>query len=96
MTATSNAKTLAQDLLRGGEIDQAIALYQRLDSNSAHVLHMIGVLYAEYNGDYQSAINYFEQALEIQEKVHNSIFLVNEVKENCFSLYRMVMILVTV
>jgi tetratricopeptide (TPR) repeat protein len=66
----SDNEIKAQDLVNRGEIDEAITIYQSMEPVSAHVLNIIGVLYAEQKGDYNSAINYYERALQIQEEVH--------------------------
>jgi len=60
----------AQDLVKRGEIDEAISIYQSMEPVSASVLNIIGVLFSEKKGDYKSAINYYERALQIQEEVH--------------------------
>jgi len=60
----------AQNFVKRGEIDEAIAIYQRLKPDSVRVLNIIGRLYAEKKGDYHSAINYYKKALQIQEKVY--------------------------
>jgi len=59
----------AQGLIQRGEIDKAITIYQRLESNP-RILNTIGMLYAEKKGDYDTAINYYKRALKIQEKVN--------------------------
>jgi tetratricopeptide (TPR) repeat protein len=59
----------AQSLLQRGEIDKAITIYQRLESNP-RILRIIGQLYDEKKGDYDSSIKYYEQALKLQEKVN--------------------------
>jgi tetratricopeptide (TPR) repeat protein len=66
----SDAEIQAQDLVKRGQIDEAITIYQRLKPDSARVLNTIGMLYSEQKGDYDSAINYYEQALQIQEEVN--------------------------
>jgi tetratricopeptide (TPR) repeat protein len=66
----SDDEIKAQDLVKCDEIDKAIAIYQRLEPVSARVLNIIGVLYSEKKGDYNSAINYYERALKIQEEVY--------------------------
>ncbi len=71
----SDDEIQAQDLVKHGEIDEAIAIYQRLKPDSARVLNIIGGLYLEKKGDYDSAINYYEKALQIQEKVYTDQFL---------------------
>ncbi len=66
----SDEELQAQDLVERGEIDQAIAIYQQLKPESAHIFYTIGVLYAEKKGDYDLGINYYKQALKIQEEVY--------------------------
>jgi tetratricopeptide (TPR) repeat protein len=59
----------AQRLIQRGEIDKAITIYQRLETDP-RILNIIGLLYAEKKGDYDTAINYYKRALKIQEKVN--------------------------
>ncbi len=59
----------AQDLINHGNVDKAIAIYQQLKPESPRILRVIGELYAEKKGDYNLAINYYDQALQIQETV---------------------------
>jgi len=66
----SDDEIKAQDLIKCGEIDEAIAIYQSIEPASARILNIIGVLYSEKKGDYNSAINYYERALKIQEEVY--------------------------
>ncbi len=80
----------AQDFVKHGEIDQAIAIYQRVKPVSARVLNSIGILYCERKGDYDSAINYYKKALQIQEEVHKKIFILNGLEKVVFFLYRTV------
>ncbi len=74
----------AQDFVKHGEIDQAIAIYQRVKPVSARVLNSIGILYCERKGDYDSAINYYKKALQIQEEVHKKIFILNGLEKVVF------------
>jgi len=62
-------------LVEHGQIDEAIVIYQRLKPVSARVLNIIGVLYCEKKADYDSAINYYKKALQIQEEVYTNKFL---------------------
>lgn len=64
----------AEDLVEQGEIDQAIAIYQQLQPQSARIFHAIGMLYTNKIGNYELAISCFEEALHIQEKVSRSRF----------------------
>jgi tetratricopeptide (TPR) repeat protein len=66
----SDDEIKAQHLVKCGKIDEAIAIYQRLKPVSVRVLNIIGVLYSDKKGDYNSAINYYERVLQIQEEVH--------------------------
>jgi tetratricopeptide (TPR) repeat protein len=59
----------AQDLLKRGKIHQALAIYQQLEPDSPRILNSIGELYAEKKGEYDLAINYHEQALQLQGKL---------------------------
>jgi tetratricopeptide (TPR) repeat protein len=76
----------AQDLVKRGEIDEAISIYQSMEPVSARVLNIIGVLFSEKKGDYKSAINYYERALQIQEEVHRQMFFMNGSEKTCFYL----------
>jgi tetratricopeptide (TPR) repeat protein len=64
-----NDEMRAQELVERGQIDEAIAIYQRSAPESAHAFYNIGILYADKKGDYDSAIKYYKKALKIQEKV---------------------------
>lgn len=77
MPITSDEELEAQKLVESGEIDQAIAVCQRLKSNNGRMLHLAGVLYAEKKGDHYSAIDSFQEALQIQEEVFSEIFILN-------------------
>jgi tetratricopeptide (TPR) repeat protein len=66
----SDDEIQAQNFVKRGKIDETIAIYQRLKPDSAGILNIIDALYAEKKGDYDSAINYYEKALQIQEKVY--------------------------
>lgn len=69
LSDVSTEELHAQDLVKRGEIDQALAIYEQLKPESARILRIIGGLCAEKKGDYDRAINYFEQALQIQQEV---------------------------
>jgi tetratricopeptide (TPR) repeat protein len=73
----SKEELQAQDLVQRGEIDQAIATYKQLKPESARILRIIGALYDEKKGDYNIAINYYEKALQIQEKVYRYNLILN-------------------
>jgi tetratricopeptide (TPR) repeat protein len=64
-----NDEMRAQELVERGQIDEAIAIYQRSAPESARTFYNIGILYADKKGDYDSAIKYYKKALKIQEKV---------------------------
>ena len=66
---TNPLESQAQDMVEAGDIDQAIAIYQELQPESARILRIIGTLYAQKKGDYVLAISYYERALEIQDEV---------------------------
>jgi tetratricopeptide (TPR) repeat protein len=78
LVSMSKEELQAQDLVQRGEIDQAIiATYQQLKPESARILRIIGALYDEKKGDYSIAINYYEKALQIQEKVYRYNLILN-------------------
>ncbi len=53
-----------------GEIERAIAAYQRIQPVTARILNAIGQLSAEKKGDYDYAIQCHTQALKMQEEVN--------------------------
>ena len=65
----SSVEMAAQDLIEQGEIDQAIAIYEQLQPQSAQIFRTIGMLYADRKGNYELAVSCFEQALQLQENV---------------------------
>ena len=65
----STEEKQAKDLVERGDIDQAIAIYQRIQPQSGRILHLLGVLYTERKGDQQAAVNCFQQALQMKEEV---------------------------
>ena len=69
MSNMSDKELQAQDLVKRGEIDQAITIYHQLKPESACIFRITGVLYAEKKGDYDLAISCYEQALQMQEEV---------------------------
>jgi tetratricopeptide (TPR) repeat protein len=69
MPEVDDAEMLARDLVKRGEIDQAIEIYQRLEPNP-RILSAIGSVYAEKKNDYDSAINYYKEALKLQDEVN--------------------------
>ncbi len=90
MSIISDDEIQAQDFVKHGEIDQAIAIYHRVKPVSARVLNSIGILYCERKGDYDSAINYYKKALQIQEEVRKKNLYTERIGESCFFLYRTV------
>jgi hypothetical protein len=80
----SKEELQAQDLVECDEIDQAIATYQQLKPKSARILRIIGVLYAEKKGDHHTAINYYNMALQIEEKVDRLIIVLKGLEKNVF------------
>ncbi|CAF1538807.1 unnamed protein product [Rotaria magnacalcarata] len=68
VSVTDDYETKAQQLLNDGKIDQAIAMYLCIKPESARILVIIGILYAEKKGDYKSAIIFYKKAHKIQEK----------------------------
>jgi hypothetical protein len=48
------------------------------------ILNAIGVLYIEKKGDYHTAINYYNMALQIQEKVDRLILMLKGSGKNFF------------
>ena len=63
----------AENLVKRGEIDQAIVIYQRLKPSFDRIFHRLGFLYAEKKVDLHSAINYYQQSLKIEEEAENLI-----------------------
>lgn len=68
---TNILESQAQDFIQSGDIDQAIAIYQAFQPESARIYRIIGTLYAQRKGDYTLAISYYERALEMQDEVDN-------------------------
>lgn len=65
----SNEGMKVDELLKNGQIDQAIDVLQRFQPVSAPILVRLGHLYAEKKGEYDNALTYYTQALKLQEKV---------------------------
>jgi tetratricopeptide (TPR) repeat protein len=78
MIVEADDEMQAQELIKRGEIDQAIAIYEQLKPESADIFNTIGVLYSDMKGDYDSAIIYHKKALKIQDEVnhHPLIFII--------------------
>ena len=68
-TVPSDLVGQIKDLINDGQIDQALIEYQKSKIESASVCNMIGTFYAQKKGDFNIAVQYYEQALEILEKV---------------------------
>ena len=66
-TFTDGAKV--DELLKNGEVDQAIDILRRVQPASPSVLVRLGHLYAEKKGEYDHAFTFYTQALKLQEKV---------------------------
>ncbi len=56
-------------MVENGQIDEGLACYQRLKNQSPRVLNIIGHLYANKKGDYNTAVKYYKKAMKIQEHV---------------------------
>ena len=61
---------IVDDFLKRNEIDQALAYCQSIKPRTAQILLAMGQLYAEKKNDYESAINYYKEAIEMQEQVN--------------------------
>ena len=61
---------IVDDFLKRNEIDQALAYCQSIKPRTAQILQAMGQLYAEKKNDYESAINYYKEAIEMQEQVN--------------------------
>jgi tetratricopeptide (TPR) repeat protein len=70
LSTISDDEKQALKYVKCGQIDEAINTYERLTPDSPRILSIIGVLYCDKKGDYDSAIHYFKRALDIQEKVY--------------------------
>ena len=57
------------ELIANGQIDEAIEIYKTLQPYTTHILKTIGKLYAEKKVDYHLAVYYFQQTLDLEEKV---------------------------
>ncbi|CAF4626743.1 unnamed protein product, partial [Rotaria sp. Silwood2] len=67
-TKISDYELQAENHTKNGEIELAIAAYQRIHPISARILVQIGRLYSDNRGDYNNALNFYTQALKLQEK----------------------------
>ena len=75
-TALSKDELEAEGHVKTGQIDLAIAVYQRVHPVSTAVLLRLGQLYADNKGDYENALNYYKQAMKTQEKVNDQTVLI--------------------
>lgn len=57
--------------MKRNEIEQALNFYQHMKPRTVQVLNTIGQIYAEKKGDYDSAINYYKEAIRMQEEVRS-------------------------
>ena len=97
LSTTIGQSLQGRDLLEHDNLEDLIATYQHSTPEHGHILNTIGILLSEQKGDYQSAIHYHERALQIQENVSTFILgLYGSWKEGFFSIYRMMIIPVTV
>ena len=76
-TELNDLFTQAQEFQRGGQFEQALALYQQLtakDPTHQDSLHCIGLLYAQ-TGAFEQALNYLRQAdaLKSDASIHNNL-----------------------
>lgn len=62
-------QTKLNEYLKHNEIEQAITFYQSIKPRTVQVLNTIGQIYAEKKGDYDAAINYYKEAIRMQEQV---------------------------
>ena len=67
----SEEELQAEKYLKSGDIDQAIAAYQHIQSKSARILKIIARLFADEKHDYETAIDYYQQALKIEKEVRS-------------------------
>lgn len=58
----------AQNHVECDEIDQAIGIYQQLQL-AARVFLLLGMLCADNKGNFEHASSYYEQGMQIQERV---------------------------
>ena len=59
----------AESYVESGEIDLAIAVYQRIHPVSTSILTRMGHLYGDKKADYDSAFKCYTKALKMQEAV---------------------------
>lgn len=73
LATISNQEFEAQNLVKRGEFEQAISIYQNLKPETARTFHHLASLFNEKKGDYPAAIHYYQQALRIEEEVCNQL-----------------------
>jgi tetratricopeptide (TPR) repeat protein len=64
-----NLEKQAEELFAQGEIDQAIATYEQITPTSARIFTRIATIFEQKKVNYESAIEFYEKALYIQEQV---------------------------
>ena len=65
----SSEEAHAQQLIEAGKLEKGLAIYEKMKSPPPRALNTIAHLYADRKGDYDTAVKYYKQALQIQEKV---------------------------
>ena len=86
-----SASTVSTDELEAkkyeerGDIDQALAAYQRIHPVSSRILNIIGQLYAEKKGNYKKAMEYLTKSLKMQEEVKQNMALLYRHYSLCFT-----------
>jgi len=58
-----------EELIANGQIDEAIEIYKTQQPCTSLILKTIGKLYSDEKADYHLAVYYFQQALDLEEKV---------------------------
>lgn len=76
---------IVDDFLKRNEIDQAIAYCESMKPRTAQILQTIGQLYVEKKNDLESAINYYKEAVAIQEQVNIFSFFYYQI-DSCVHL----------
>jgi hypothetical protein len=74
-------ETVVREFLKRDEIDLALAYYQNMKPRTVQVVRAIAHFYAEKKGDFESAIPYYKEAIEIQDKVNLLTFIVTDLKQ---------------
>ena len=68
-TKVSADQLQAESYVESGEIDLAIAAYQRIHPVTTSILTRMGHLYGDKKADYDSALKCYTAALKIEEEV---------------------------